>query len=248
VVGVTPPMVPGCVRAISLYPEPRWPVALRNTRALHGTLTEIWGQPHRHREGIPNFSLMPWPHRDGCCGWAAQWLDDRARELPSRHHVSIFNEQRVLTLGPVIRYRMPAVQAEKDHILCIDTLTPVVIRRTGNREIGKTIYRDDPTAENIVSTLRCSRHISTATGLDYRRAEGKPLNLEILGGKTHSELVPVGGGKRWGGDGRLRGFSGRLLVRVDSRTRWLLEVAQIVGLGGRISLGFGRVLIREVML
>jgi CRISPR/Cas system endoribonuclease Cas6 (RAMP superfamily) len=141
---------------------------------------------------------------------------------------------------------MPAVHAEQSSLLCIDTITPVVIRRTGNKEIGKTIYRDDPTAENIVSTLRCSRHISAATGLDYRKAEGKPLNLEILGGKIHSELVPVGGGKRWGGDGRLRGFAGRLIVRVDPRTRWLLEVAQLVGLGGRISLGFGRILVREV--
>jgi hypothetical protein len=219
---------------------------LRNTRALHGTLTEVWGRPHDHHGGVPNFSLSPWLHSEGCCGWAVQWLDDSAQGFPSRHHVSIYNEHRVLTLGPVVRFRMPALREEAEHLLCLDTVTPVVIRRTGNREIGKTIYRDKPEASNLISALRCSRYISLAAGLDFRKAEADPLRLEIVGGKTHSELVPVGGGKRWGGDGRLRGFAGRLLILCDSRTRWLLEIAALVGLGGRTSLGFGRVRIREV--
>jgi len=226
--------IPGCIRSLSLSPEPRWPVALRNTRALHGVLTALAGRPHM--PNMPNFALLPWPHDGGCLGWAVQWFDERDARLSGSHHVSIFNEPRVLTLGQAIGHRVPARPEERSHLMCLDTITPIVIRRTVDK---RTVHHDSPDDACLVSALSCSSAVTLVTGkLEH------PLWLRIVGGKTSPQSVPVGG--NWGGDSRVRGFGGRLLLEVDGYTRWRLEIAQLMGLGGRVSLGFGRFRVREV--
>jgi hypothetical protein len=235
-------LLPGSLRAIQLHPAPRWPIALRNTRPLHGVITTLLNGHHVDTH-TPAFALVPWPHGENCCGWALQTLSPV--ELVSQHHVSIFSEPRILTLGPRVRLRMPALCTEGEHLLCLDTVTPISVR-TGQAD-GSSVYRTAPAEISIVSALRNSRWIAAATGIDLHRGESAPLSVAIVGGETHVERVPVGQTrpKTWTG-GVVIGWAGRVILRCDARTRWLLEIAERVGLGGRVSLGFGRFRLRDL--
>ena len=114
------------MRTITLDPVPRWPVLHRNIRALHGVLTaSVWREPHNAHH--PCFALLPWPQSPSL--WAALWVGDRverARALPSRHSVSVFNAVRTLTLGPPVSPLAPA-WTEGESVMCVDTVTPVSI-------------------------------------------------------------------------------------------------------------------------
>lgn len=221
--------LPGCIRSLDLRPEPRWPVALRNTRALHGVLTQVWGRPHDARE--PNFLLLPWR---GGCGWAAQWLVDGADSLPSRVRVHIFNAERWLMLGPPIRPKMPTPPPEGHYLLAIETVTPLLIRHGG-------VMRRTLEAANIVSALAQSSVIERALG---RRVNVARMSLAIAHQDMRPATVHVGG--TWSGCGTVIGCQGLLVVRANSYARHILELAALVGLGGRGSLGFGRIRVREL--
>lgn len=233
------PTLPGCVRALNLDPVPRWPIALRNTRALHGVLTGVVGG-HADRN-CAAFALIPWPHDGDCCGWAMQTLQDLP--LAARHAVNIFGQNSVLTLGPRVRMRTPARHpAGVMHTLCLDTVTPICIR-TGQRD-GSAVYHCEPREDGLLSAMRQSRWMAAAIG----EPPGDP-SLHIVGGRTSAQTIPVGESRAKRGswnNGVIIGWAGRVLIQCDSQARWLLEVASQIGLGGRISLGFGRFTLREV--
>jgi len=222
-------LLPGCVRSIDLQPPPRWRVVLRNTRALHGVLTQVWGRPHDRRE--PNFLLMPWK---GGCGWAAQWLVEGAESLPSRLDVNVFNGERRLLLGPPIRLKLPPLPVEDEYVLALETMTPVLIRHGG-------VTRTEVEASNIVSALCMSSVIERAIG---GRADASRIQLSIVHQDTRPSKVHVGGG--WGGCGIVVGWEGVLVMRANGYAKRLLDLAALVGIGGRGSLGFGRVRVRNL--
>lgn len=233
-------LIPGCVRAISIHPAPQRPIALRDTRALHGVLTGILGG-HRS-DGAPAFTLLPWS-LETSCGWAVQFVEhDGPRE--SGHHISLFDESRILSLGPRMRLRL-APRPAGPAMLCIDTITPVSIRCT--MPDGRSLYRVRPRPEHIVSALRSGRRIATITGRDYRRDERESMRLTVLADATHVECTPIGNVRAgsWSG-GKIYGWAGRLVLQADETCTYLLRLAELVGLGGRTALGFGRFRLREV--
>ena len=189
----------------------------------------MWGQEHQPRE--PNFLLLPWR---GGCGWAAQWLVEGAESLASRQEVSIFNGIRTMTLGPPTRLKRPLPAGEGEHLLCLDTVTPVLIRHDG---IGRTTVA----ASNLLSGLGNSTTLERALGA---KADAARLSLEISANATHPARVHTGG--TWGGSGTVIGWEGRLILKANGYTRHALEVAALIGIGGRTSLGFGRFRLREV--
>lgn len=225
-----PPYVgrlPGGSCLIDIQPRPRWPIELRNTRALHGVLTALVGKDHvDHR---PAWALRP--SRESPCGWAVHWLDTDALELAGRaHQVSIFNEDRILTLSPALPVSAPRVLRRGWRRLQVDTITPVC-----STTMGRTVTRLEPTAQQIRSALRM---LPPRIGLSVPDGD---LLLELVEREYEAERVDCGGKY-----GVIRGWVGRLVVETNATGEWLLRVAETLGLGGRVAFGWGSIAVSEV--
>lgn len=221
------PYLPGCAATITLTPEPRWPVALRNARALHGVLTKLSDRPHDAH--LPGWSLFPYAD-----GWAVYWQIPEGEPLVAAraHRVNVFNGDRMLTFGPLLRVKAPTVRRRGHQRVRVDAITPVVVRSMGGR-----VARLTPDAPSIISAL--TRFYPQRLGLEI---PPEHVCVEVLSHETFQEVVPVGG--KWG---LVRGWVGHCVLEVNAVARWLLECADRgLGLGGRTALGFGRVRVTEV--
>lgn len=224
--------IPGCVRSITLYPEARWPVALRNVCHLHGTLTHLFDTPHA--AGTPNFMLLPW---QGGCGWAVQWVVPGGEAYPNLNKVNIFKADRILELGPPLYLPRPPVPAEGVHHLLVETVTPVFVRLASRRQDLSLAV--EPGA--IRTSLSISSSLARVLG---REVEGERILLSVERRDVRPVSVHTGG--KWGDGKDLVGWEGTVLLRCNAYTRHLLELAALVGMGGRTGVGFGRVRVQEV--
>lgn len=229
--------LPGGLCWIDLAPEPRWPIALRNTRALHGVLTALLDQPHgiTSLSSEPHAKLPAWtlqPSSSSPSGWAVYWSDPSGLVLAGKaHSVNIFNDRRTLYLSDAHRAPSPVVAKRGRRLLRVDAVTPVVIQSA-----DRTTRRQVPEASHIASTLRL--HLAPRLGLGLREED---ICMELVSRETQQEWVDLGGKY-----GRVPGWTGHLVLDCNAVAHWLLACSATLGLGGRAAFGFGCVHVEEV--
>lgn len=219
--------LPGGGFSLAVHPAPKWPVELRNTRALHGMVTKLSGIAHHPT--IPQFALIPWPSPFGWSVWTQH--EDAARALAGKAHSAILYDREVtVTCGPLARVRAPIIRRRGRRMLRVDTITPVLIRAADG---GRCTV---PTSGNLRSTLHA--WLPRRVGVEI---DADDLCLEIRSRSTQSAIVDTGG--KFGAS---TGFTGHIIVETNAVGHWLLDVASRIGLGGRVALGFGRIRLSEI--
>lgn len=224
-----PITLPGGSCSIAISPEPRDAVAHRHARHLHGVLCHMLGRDH---DNAPAFALRP---SASGCGWSVRWADDDGAAIAGRStRVPLLGSSRILTLGQIEIDRTPTVfQPRGRRRVRLDAITPVVIR--SSTFAGAKIERTAPEASHIASALR-----GLADRLHAPLA-ADAIQIELIERHTQPEAVPLGGKFP-----RLKGFIGSLVLEANAPARWLLFVAERMGLGGRTALGFGVVHVEEM--
>lgn len=218
--------LPGGGFELSVSPAPRWKVELRNTRSLHGLVTALG---ILHHPTIPQFTLVPWPTD---FGWGVYTQHDAAaRAVAGREHrARLFDQDVTAQCGPLARLRAPVVTHRGRRRLRIDAITPVCVR--ADQESMHTM----PTSENLHSTL--ASWLPRRLGIEV---PGDELVLELVSRETQPATVETGGKF-----GATRGFVGHCIVETNAVGEWLLRVSALIGLGGRVAFGFGRVRVSNV--
>lgn len=216
------PYLPGGGMELRIEPHPKWPIELRNTRALHAMLTELTGLEHNQ---VPPFAAVPWRCRSG---WGIYVRDEQtARKLAGRTHDAVLFDKPVqVTTSLLFRLRTPAAPRRGHQQVRVDAITPICIRNDNS----ETTYTS-PIAGNFISTL--GRHLAPRLGLSLSTDD---LRCEIVSKETQPETVPLGGKY-----GNVRGWTGSVVLEVNAPARWLLDCAALIGLGGRTAFGMGRI-------
>jgi hypothetical protein len=213
------------------------------TGPLHAVLSALDGRPHHDTD--PRWSLVP---TDAGYGWAVVWRDDMGAQLMGTEHAVRLGATRAdLMIAGRGALRWPVVAAGRSRVR-LDTLTPVVIRRTVRDARGKatgTHARAECSAASLVSAL-CQ--LAAWLGVD---ASADTLRVEVVERVTEAATVdswsPTRAGRQLHGDGKVTGWSGWCVLDVNAPARWLLEIAAAGwGLGGKTAFGFGAVRLREV--
>lgn len=231
------PHLPGFAQSIAIQPLPRWPIALRNTRALHGALTAILGAGHRAR--FPNFSIFP-----TSSGWGVHWVRNAAHGLPFEISAPLFDVPTRFRFGPRVRFRAPAVSRRGRARVTIEALTPVVIVSS-----GRTVMHTRPTKESILSAIGTEFPNRLTEDLGWRddlrgqwaRWVRDRAQVVLVDAATEPAHVPLGGKY-----GTVAGWTGSVTLEVNATGRWLLGAAERIGLGSRVGFGFGCIRVRDV--
>lgn len=229
--------LPGGACSLDADPAPRWPITIESTRALHGLVTAISGLPHHPT--VPTVVLAPWP--DGL-GWAAYVATDgAARAMAGRTHTGahLFGRPCNVRCGPLMRLRSPVVSGVGPRELRVRTLTPLVVRGNGRVNDGgregaggrRRTHYDAPNGGLLTSTL--SAWLPRRVGLQLRP---DVLRTEIVSVRGRGRTVRIGGHL-----GSVRGWEGELVVRTNAVGEWLWALGALLGVGGRVGFGFGRV-------
>ena len=216
------PFLSGGGMELRIEPYPKWPIELRNTRALHAMLTGLTGLDH---DQVPPFSAVPWRCRSG---WGVYVRDEEAAQRLARrtHEAVLFDQPVQVTTSLLFRLRAPPAPRRGHQLVGVDAITPICIRN----DSSETTYTK-PVAGNFISSL--GRHLAPRLGINVSTDD---LRCEIVESDTHPETVHLGGKY-----GNVRGWTGRVVLDVNAPARWLLECAALIGLGGRTAFGFGRV-------
>lgn len=223
--------LPGAGSEIVFSPEPRWPIELRNTRHLHGFITAIMGEPHAH---VPAWVLVPWHGRSG---WAVFFRSDEVAErlCGRRMRGSFFGVDTELSFRGRWRVRSPKVERRGRQRVRLDAVTPVCVRE------GTGLYTA-PTVDTLINAL-CNGSASIANRLGWLHVGGSECDaqIELIERHTQAESVIMGGKY-----GTARGWVGHVELEINAPARWLLDVASVIGLGGRTAFGFGRVRVTDL--
>lgn len=225
--------------ACELRLSPADPVPLAKAHYIHGMLTKVDGRPHA--ANLPAWTLLPWRS-----GWAVVWHDEEgASRAKSTHSVTLYGRPATLIIGPLARLRTPAVTRRGKHVIRLDAITPVSIRTTPQKQ--KTLTRLVPTASSLLSTL--SLNLAPRLGVTLNP---ELLKINVLSHRTEAVMIDGGKfgrsfGRSEGADIGVRGWIGHAIIECNAPARWLLEcAARGRGLGGRTSIGFGRVMVTDV--
>jgi hypothetical protein len=219
--------LPGASMAFSVYPSPKWPIELRNTRGLHGALTNILDMGHMPR--FPLWTLFPYQS-----GWAVHWWHDAGASLAGKTvDCPLYGHPSKFKFGQAFRIKAPRGIARGRKRVRIDTITPVVMTTD-----GRTKSHEKPTSVALLNTLAGAwlqrfslEHLKTD---DMIRVEASEVDTRVA-------RVEVGGKY-----GTVSGWEGHCVVEANAPARWLLEVAARTGFGGRTAFGFGRIRVSEV--
>lgn len=216
--------LPGGGFVLDVSPSPRWPVELRNTRALHGMVTRLLATGHT--PNVPDFALVP--VTSTAFGWGVYVRDEeQARRLAGkRHGAALYDRPVTVRAGPLFRLRSPRVEKRGRRRLRIDAVTPVCVRQNAS-----TSTHTMPTAGNLTSTL--AAWLPRRLGVEL---EHDSVRVELVERETFPATVETGGKF-----GVTRGWVGHCLVETNAVGEWLLRCAELVGLGGRVTLGLGRI-------
>jgi hypothetical protein len=216
------------------------PVPPQHVRALHGAVSRLLGEPHRD-DGLPNFSLCP-PLRVGG-PWRVHLYAGGGRvagqtftglsEAPGRdpRPILIDGRARSLRFGAAARVPSPRLGGRRGHIeVEVTTITPVLYRRTGG------VYYSRVTPPYLIALLAMFARRVLGVG---RQEADRMVRLEVRSLHQSSARGSIGG--HWDEDrpGHFVHFTVRVVA--NAPTVWLLKCAEALGIGGRTSLGFGRI-------
>lgn len=234
--------LPGGAFALDADPPPERSIDLGSTRALHGLVTAISGLPHHPT--VPTIVLGPWPEG---LGWAAYvCTDGAARAVAGRTHTGahLFGRRVNVRCGPLMRLRSPLVSDVGPRDLVVRTQTPLVIRGNGRvNDAGRTgagtrrrLYVEQPESGVITSTLWSwlPRRVGLQIGPDVVRTD-------LVSARGRARTVHIGAHL-----GRVRGWEGVLHLRTNAVGEWLWRLGALIGVGGRVGFGFGRVEVERV--
>ena len=233
--------LPGAWRELVLDPPPAVPIPHTHATSIHGIVCRSIGLDHDRTRA--DFVLRQERVRSG---WGVYFIDGAvARRLSCAPMPGLHLEGRPwgICYGPgVVVPRAPSGLPAGRYRVTLTTLSPVVIRRSAD---GKTLVRLTPTAASLRASL---------TGLEFFRrlgwTERKPpawtrdVVLLLCGHDTRRDRVDSDG--HWNaGDGQGHGFvtgwSGTVEIETIAPGLALLRRAEVVGLGGRVAVGFGQV-------
>lgn len=221
---ISEPFLPGGFLDMHADKPLKWPLEHRNVRGLHGAITTLTGD---HHETVPRFALVPW--HSGIC-WGVYLAEDAllSQLAGTRHQARIYEQSIELRFGGRVRIKSPTIEKRGHRRLRIDTLTPAVVR---NAEVSPA----NSSGPVILNTL-CAwlpRRVGVAIGDDDAR-------LTVVSSDTRIAHVELGGKF-----GRVSGWVGSVVVDCNAVTHWLLKVAEVVGFGGRVAFGFGRIKVSQ---
>ncbi len=216
--------LPGGAFSLRITPAPKWPIELRNTRALHGLATVLIGEEHHPNQ--PGFVLIP--SNASSSGWGVYVPSaEAALRLAGRQHAGVLFDREVLvSCGPMHRIKAPKVTTRGRRRLRIDYVTPACIRSSASRAVHVS-----PSGANLCATMAdwLPRRLGVEIGDDDMR-------LRVVERCTQPETVPM-----LGKYGTVRGFVGHMIVETNAVGEWLFRCAETIGLGGRCAFGFGRI-------
>jgi len=227
------PYLPGGFLDMAVTPPPRYPMAHRNARGLHGMLTALVGDQHTH---MPDWALVP---RQTSFGWGIYVRRDEvlARLAGRTFDARLFAQPLSVTFGAAWRCKAPDVRKRgATQRVRVTAITPVVIE-----SMGRTTTRTVPTTASLTSAL-------TSPGARFPERLGlvdfdqSTIMLEVESHETEPRNVEL-----LGKFGVVRGWFGSCVVRGNAVARWLLHAAaRGPGLGARTSFGFGRVRVEDL--
>lgn len=234
--------VPGVVCELLLGGVPGI-VEHRHARLLHGLLSHAIGRDHDAMR--PAFALVPYAHcRSQWAVWCASH-DDARRLHTSPYAGTLFGRDVRVSLGLPHRVHLPRYQPGR-YTVRIDTVTLVHVRSNGTHT---HTVKTAPTAESLANTLTTTL-ARFRLGLEVAPAD---LGLALLSHETMPDRLHTGSESHWRNvddgaavPGLLSGWVGTVVVEVSAVGRTLLECARWMGLGGRVSLGLGRIAVRDV--
>jgi CRISPR-associated endoribonuclease Cas6 len=214
--------LPGGFMTVEMSPPPTRAIRMQDTRGLHGALTAILDRGHEQH--TPNFALVP-----DRLAWGVYWWREEGLRFAGRTiNGALWDRPTAFRFGPLWRIKAPTIAKRGRQRVRVDAITPVC-----SRAYGSTVYRSTPTSDVMHSML--AAQFAHRLGLSYL-AKQDLVRVEIVSSKT--DPAPVNAGEHLG---RIVGWTGYAELEVNAPALWLLRVAERVGLGGRTSLGFGRI-------
>lgn len=229
-------------------PEPGGPIAVAvelrcprvrdhgAARLLHAALHSHWRVGHDQQS--PYALALPRP------GDPRLWLiclrAELLRRLPERVRIGRDTVPLDPGLRAIIRARPQRPAGE--HRALVRTLGPLVLRAgsSGPAERHRRALQDQPTTLTG-SLLQVALRLGLEVRSDELVADVVSYQLRRLSERDEDGLR-VGGHWQIGDrGGRVACAEGWIAVRCNAPARWLLDCAELVGLGSKTALGFGRV-------
>lgn len=233
-------VLPGFRTTIQISPPPKTPPTPGTSYVLHGVLSRILERPHEGRHGdrdrTPNFVLVP-----RGTSWAVHWLHTDARRLAGEKHafwrneqgqfvpVTLYGEKREITLGPPEYVLAPDVERGR-RMIRVTTITPLVYR---GEQPGS--WSQEMNGAKLIAAL----HLFGRRMLGIPREDLDRIRMEVHSITQKYEAVHMGDHF-----GSATGIMLDATIETNAVARWLFLAAQELGLGGRVSLGFGRIIVR----
>jgi hypothetical protein len=231
-------------------PEPGGPIAVAvelrcprvrdygAARLLHAALHAHWQIGHDQQS--PYALALPRsadPHL-----WLICLRAELLRRLPERVRIGRDTVDLLPGLRAILRARPQRPAGE--HRAVVRTLSPLVLRQSHSGIAGshRRALQDQPAS--LVGSLlqvglrlgldvRSSDLVADVVSYQLRRVEERERDGLTVGG--HWQV----GDRR----GRIACMEGWLAVRCNAPARWLLDCAELLGLGSKTALGFGRLLV-----
>ena len=229
-------------------PEPGGPIAVAvelrcprvrdhgAARLLHAALHAAWQVGHDQQS--PYALALPRPADPHL--WLICLRAEMLRRLPERVRIG----RDTVDLSPGLRaiLRARPQRPAGEHRALVRTLAPLVLRAgaSGPAERHRRALQDQP-----VSLVGSLMQVGLRLGLAVRSSD---LVADVMSHQLRRVAEGEQDGLRVGGHwqigdrgGRIACTEGWLAVRCNAPARWLLDAAELVGLGSKTALGFGRI-------
>ena len=230
-------MAPGVTTEVLVLPE--MTVEFKDAIGLHGALSRLAATGHAGQspEGaLPSFALIPGET------WAAHWLRQPDPALFGALHeesragapLTVRGRRVALYLGMPRRTVLQGRWRRGRNLLRLDTLTPLILNATRQTGKGPAVHHRELTSATLESALS-----SLARRL-YGMAEAG-VKAEIVESAAIWEQRRLPG--HWG---EAPVITGRWTVAVNAVGARMLECAAVTGLGSRVALGYGRIVMSAI--